>query len=120
VGVRDVTNPLMSATTLDGLGDDFGEERLRVRTECCRRTNRIVRGDECRFDSEASQRHLEQRSGAAVEIRRRHDVVACARERRKREEPRRLTTCSRDGTEATLQARHSLFERRARRLEMRL
>ena len=55
-----------------------------------REVGRVVAGHERRLDAEPAQRHVELGDRAAVEAARGDDVVAGARERRERQELRRL------------------------------
>jgi hypothetical protein len=56
--------------------DHLRVHQLRARRHGCRVRRRVAARDERGLDPEPCERPLEQRAGAAVELRGRHDVIA--------------------------------------------
>ena len=79
--VGDVGEALEVGDGARRVGHDLGVDQLRVRADGRGERGRVGLGDERGRDAEAGQRALEQRARAAVELRRRHDVVAGAAQR---------------------------------------
>lgn len=105
--IRYIIPRVTDAFDVDGLGavvDGGGEVLGRVTL------------DELGLDAEAGQQHLELVVGAAVQVRRRDDVVAGARERRDGHELRGLAGRRRERRHAALEGCDALLEDIDRRL----
>ena len=95
-----------------GVGDDFGVDQLRVAVGW-RRRSRPARSPATNVvvDTEAGERALEQRARAAVQLGRRHDVIAGFAQRGDGQELGGLPAGGRDRADATFEAGHALLER---------
>src|SRR5262249_10485176 len=93
------------------VGDDLGEDQLGARLDRALEVGCVVTGHEGRVDAEARQRALEQGACPAVQLRRRHDVVARFAQRRDGDEVRGLPARGGDGTDATFETGEALLER---------
>ncbi len=110
VGMRDVGEPFEIRDLAGRVGDDLGEEQLRLVGDRGRVVRRIGTLHERRLDPEATQGHVELGDRAAVEVRGCHDVVARPRKRCEGDELRAQAACRRDRAESAFQRCDALFE----------
>ena len=112
VGVRDIREALEVGDLARRVRDRLDEERLGLLGDRRGVVGGIGGAHERGLDAEAAQRDVQLRDGAAVEVRRGHDVVAGAGEAREGDVLRAQARGGGDGAESALEARDALLEAR--------
>lgn len=115
--VRELSDGLDVRDVVPGVPDALDVDGLRLVVDGGGEVLGPVARDELGRDAEPRQQHLELVVGAAVQVRRRHDVVAALRQRRERQELRRVPGGRRDRRRAALERRDPLLEYGNRGLE---
>ena len=114
--VRDVRHRLDVEHVDQRVAHGLGVHRLGLFRDRAPEILRLVGIDERGVDAELAEIHLEQGVGAAVQRRRRYDLVALLAQREQRRHFRRLAGGERQRRAPALERRHALFEHRRGRI----